>query len=353
MFAPGGTASPRCSGRPPGRSAAEAVLVAQVDLMTTPTKERLAAALAAADLRANRLAAGARPERALAPSSGAQRAADDRPSTPRRALSFSFGVGRAPAGHRRDAGAAAGAARPSWRASGAARRAGHRRVPGDRRHRPATCPKLLRAVFQRQPEVAHVYLGSKRHVMERIFNDENEPFWRSAKPMELGPIEAEPSRAFIATRFEATGKAHRPPRRSSALLELTGGHPYATQELCYFLWEQTRRRRRPQTQLVGARSRPFCAPRTLTSASSGRTLAGPEARSGGAGAGSRATRSPPTIATPRPAARDQRPEGALRAAGQREVVIGERGEYRIVEPFLAEWLNRPRAENAPEARSTR
>ena len=51
-------------------------------------------------------------------------------------------------------------------------------------------PRLLRAVFQQQPEVAHVYLGSRRHVMERIFNDENEPFWRSAKPIELGPDRA-------------------------------------------------------------------------------------------------------------------------------------------------------------------
>ncbi|HET7857516.1 MAG TPA: ATP-binding protein, partial [Gaiellaceae bacterium] len=36
-------------------------------------------------------------------------------------------------------------------------------------------PKLMRSVFQEQPEVGHVYLGSKRHMLERIFNDENEP----------------------------------------------------------------------------------------------------------------------------------------------------------------------------------
>ena len=41
--------------------------------------------------------------------------------------------------------------------------------------------KLMRSVFQEQPEVAHIYLGSKRHMMRQIFNDENEPFWRSAK----------------------------------------------------------------------------------------------------------------------------------------------------------------------------
>jgi hypothetical protein len=44
---------------------------------------------------------------------------------------------------------------------------------------------------------------------------------------------------------------------------------------------------------------------------------------------------------------------ALKALENREVVIGSGGEYRIAEPFLAEWVNRQRAETAPEARSTR
>ena len=42
-------------------------------------------------------------------------------------------------------------------------------------------PSLMRAVFQTQPDVAHVYLGSKRSMMERLFRDANEPFWRSAQ----------------------------------------------------------------------------------------------------------------------------------------------------------------------------
>src|ERR1700761_6456382 len=41
-------------------------------------------------------------------------------------------------------------------------------------------PKLLRSVSQTQPEVCHVYLGSKRPVMRALFSDANEPFWRSA-----------------------------------------------------------------------------------------------------------------------------------------------------------------------------
>ena len=99
-------------------------------------------------------------------------------------------------------------------------------------------PKLMRSVFQEQPEVAHVYLGSKRHMMERIFNDENEPFWRSARQMELGVIDPPRFEGYLATSFERTGKKIAP-ETIAAVLETTGGHPYATQELCYFLWEET------------------------------------------------------------------------------------------------------------------
>ena len=67
-------------------------------------------------------------------------------------------------------------------------------------------PNLMRAVFQTQPEVGHVYLGSKRHVLERIFNDKNEPFWRSAKQDRARPDRrrrsSPPSSASASTQTE-------------------------------------------------------------------------------------------------------------------------------------------------------
>ena len=98
-------------------------------------------------------------------------------------------------------------------------------------------PSLMRSTFQSQPDVAHVYLGSKRSMMERLFNDENEPFWRSAKQVELGPIPREPFEQFIRERFRSTGKGVSD-QVVTAILDRTGGHPYATQELCYGLWEE-------------------------------------------------------------------------------------------------------------------
>ena len=98
--------------------------------------------------------------------------------------------------------------------------------------------KLMRSVFQDQPEVAHIYLGSKRHLMERIFNDQNEPFWRSAKRVELGPIPIDEFKPFVRKGFRGHDRdiANEVVDR---MLETTGGHPYATQQLCYFLWAET------------------------------------------------------------------------------------------------------------------
>ena len=97
-------------------------------------------------------------------------------------------------------------------------------------------PNLMRAVFQTQPEVGHVYLGSKRHVLERIFNDKNEPFWRSAKQVELGAIAPSKFGPYIRRRFEKTEKAVTP-EALERLLTITAGHPYATQELAYAVWQ--------------------------------------------------------------------------------------------------------------------
>jgi len=97
-------------------------------------------------------------------------------------------------------------------------------------------PNLMRAVFQAQPEVSHVYLGSKRHILERIFNDKNEPFWRSAKQLEIGMIARPKFASFIRARFVASGKGITNDALDR-LLGATEGHPYGTQELAYFVWE--------------------------------------------------------------------------------------------------------------------
>ena len=200
-------------------------------------------------------------------------------------------------------------------------------------------PKLMRAVFQRQPEVAHVYLGSKRHMMRRIFSDENEPFWRSAKQMELGVIAAEQFAGYIADRFEATGRRIRPDA-VDRLLSITRGHPYATQELAYFLWQVTRPRPAADVELVeealAAVLRSEHAHFSLVwgrASSAQRTLLQALARQPGHPL-SAAYRRRFMLAGPSTV------QKALEALEREELVARDGGFAEISEPFLAEWIRR-------------
>jgi uncharacterized protein len=98
-------------------------------------------------------------------------------------------------------------------------------------------PRLLRASLQLQGEVAHLFLGSRSHFLRRVFTEENEPFYRSARIMELGPIPAAAFAAFVRERFAATGRSV-DDAAVAAVLAITGGHPHNTQELCHFLWDE-------------------------------------------------------------------------------------------------------------------
>jgi uncharacterized protein len=97
-------------------------------------------------------------------------------------------------------------------------------------------PGLMRAVFQEQPHVAHVYAGSRRDMMHRLFTDENEPFFRSAKVMELGRIEPSLFAAYVEEQFQRTDRSLAD-GVAQRLVAITRGHPYGTQELAYALWE--------------------------------------------------------------------------------------------------------------------
>ncbi len=200
-------------------------------------------------------------------------------------------------------------------------------------------PNLMRSVFQTQPEVGHVYLGSKRHVLERVFSDRNQPFWRSAKRMEIGVIEPAKFRSFIERRFDETDKAIAE-EAVDRLLAATWGHPYATQELSYFVWELVPNGRRAYladvedalTNVLRSEHNHFVkiwddATRNerlvllaLAQEPSGLYAAEYQARHG----------LPSSTHVQR----------AVSGLVKEEVLGKDDGAYRIVEPFLADWIRR-------------
>jgi uncharacterized protein len=101
-------------------------------------------------------------------------------------------------------------------------------------------PGQVRAAFQRQDAIAHVYLGSKRHLMEPLFMEHGAPLYRSAKPMPLGPMAQDKLARFLRGRF-AAGEVEIEPDALEHIVALTGGRPYEAQELSSFAWTRSRR----------------------------------------------------------------------------------------------------------------
>ena len=316
---------------------AQGVLVAHVNLMTTPTKEKLAEKLAETihdDLATTLFRARERlrvfqglritPIVTVDPYTGK--------------LSFSFDAGRAPQDV--DATLERLLELPGQLAAERQRKVAlvldefQEVVDID-----PNLPKLMRSVFETQPEVSHVYLGSKRHMLERIFNDENEPFWRSAKRMQLGVIPPPLFRGYIEKRFAGTGRTVEP-GVVNRLLTATLGHPYATQQLCYFLWEET-----PEGGLAGDEQYGTALVKLLWSEHAHFGLVWEKAAKA-----QRLVLSALAKESGRPLVREYRHrhglpgastvQRALDALVKDELVARIDGEYRIAEPFLAEWLVR-------------
>ena len=313
------------------------VLVAQVDLMTTPTKEKLAEKLAQAIYEElatalfkakerMRVFQGlrVRPTVTVDPDDGT--------------MSFSFAASRTAADM--DATLERLFELPGRLAAERGRRVAlvldefQEIVDIDR-----DLPKLMRSVFQAQPEVAHVYLGSKRHMMEEIFSNQQEPFWRSAKRIELGVIAAAKFRPFLKRGFRSTGR-QLDGHTLDAVLEVTGGHPYATQELAYFLWQET-----PEGEE---------ADHVRLETALGRVLASENSHFGliweRASGAQRQVLQALAAEAGRPLTNHYRRfhglpapssvQRALETLGRQELIARSAGDTWITEPFFAEWLRR-------------
>lgn len=96
--------------------------------------------------------------------------------------------------------------------------------------------RMLRSVIQKQRGVAYIFLGSRKHLIQKMFLDEARPFYRSGTHYPLGPIEAKRWLSFIRKRFLKSDKTIGDELILS-VCDLTGGHPFYTQHLCHVLWE--------------------------------------------------------------------------------------------------------------------
>lgn len=94
----------------------------------------------------------------------------------------------------------------------------------------------MRSVFQTHRNVSYVFMGSKKHLFQGIFNDVNRPFYKSGKHYPLERLPAAEIVKYATAKFKEGGI--RIDEKTAALIpEKSMGHPYYTQLLCHILWE--------------------------------------------------------------------------------------------------------------------
>lgn len=96
----------------------------------------------------------------------------------------------------------------------------------------------MRSMIQFQSDTPYFYLGSVRNDMLKIFSDPDSPFFKSALPFEVGPIDKVEFVKFLQRRFRDGGRLAAP-EFLSKVIDFADGVSGDVQELCDALWERT------------------------------------------------------------------------------------------------------------------
>ena len=96
--------------------------------------------------------------------------------------------------------------------------------------------RRLRSNIQNHKDVAYIFLGSRKHLIQKMFLDKSRPLYRAGGHYPLGPIGEQHWMPFIRKKFSDAGKQIAEEQIHS-IYRLTEGHPFYTQHLCHALWE--------------------------------------------------------------------------------------------------------------------
>lgn len=99
--------------------------------------------------------------------------------------------------------------------------------------------KTMRSLIQLHHQVAYVFSGSKKHILEDMFQRTDRAFYKIGKAMYLGKIPRESFLPFIVTRFGETGMTIADPIVDH-ILDLCDNIPYNVQYLCHETWDEYR-----------------------------------------------------------------------------------------------------------------
>lgn len=98
-----------------------------------------------------------------------------------------------------------------------------------------TLQKKLRSVWQHQQNVTYCMFGSKKHLLEHMFNDKSMPFYKFGDMIFLKKIPTDEWVPFICKKFQDTGKSITP-EQAARICEVTDNLSSYVQHLSWVVW---------------------------------------------------------------------------------------------------------------------
>lgn len=96
--------------------------------------------------------------------------------------------------------------------------------------------RQLRSSIQDHNSVSYTFLGSRKHIIQSMLQDQRQPLFGTGGHYSIGCIALEHWLPFITQRFAQTRKSITE-QQIKNLCEQTQGHPFYTQHLCNLAWE--------------------------------------------------------------------------------------------------------------------
>ena len=197
---------------------------------------------------------------------------------------------------------------------------------------------LFRSHIQRHGDAAsYIYAGSQPGLMHELFGLHERPFFGQARVFRLAPLSEADLVEYIGVRFEETGREAMP--ALSALLRKAEGHPQRAMLLAHHLWERTPRGGEATAEIwiealdavLGEHGEALEAVWDALSNSEQAVMAA-------------LSLSDESLFNQRTLSRFNLSKGAAQHARDKLARVGHlqqmNGEWRLVDPLLAEWIVR-------------
>lgn len=111
--------------------------------------------------------------------------------------------------------------------------------------------RKLRSVIQNHRHVSYIFLGSRKHLIQKMVLDKSRPLYRAGGHYPLGPIAEKHWQPFIQQHFSDAEKRI-DEKQVHQICDMTQGHPFYTQHVCHALWELCERKAAVTPELIRA-----------------------------------------------------------------------------------------------------